>query len=117
MPKKVSKKLKKGGKAKGKKGKNGSKKGKGDKLDKELVYKEAVAQCKIWEHKVASVEQSRQEYREHAQKLLAENDSLKQAMHSTEEDTIEVIAYLKREASKKDSLVRLSDLLLCYVLC
>ena len=104
MPKKkVSKKMKKGGKAKGKKDKKG-KKG-GEKVDKEQVYKEAVSQCKIWEHRVTAVELSRQEYREHVHKLLRENESLHQAMRGTERDTIEVIAFLKREAAQKEDVV------------
>ena len=103
---KVSKKLKKGGKSKGKKGKKGSKKG-GEKVDKELVYKEAVSQCKIWEHKLAAIELSRQEYKDHAHKLLKENESLHQAMRGTERDTIEVIAYLKKEAGQKEAMVSL----------
>ncbi|KAI6657185.1 Basal body-orientation factor 1 [Oopsacas minuta] len=101
--KKVTKKLKKGGKAKGK-GKKKSKKG-GEKVDKELVYKEAVSQCKIWEHRVSAVELSRQEYRDHTFKLLKENESLHQALRGTEQDTIEVIAFLKRESGQKEALI------------
>ena len=105
MPKKkVGKKLKKDGKAKGKKGKKG-KKSVGEKVDKEQVYKEAVSQCKIWDHRVTAVELSRQEYRDHAHKLLRENESLHQAMRGTERDTIEVIAFLKREAAQKEDMV------------
>ena len=111
----MSKKLKKGGKSKGKKGKKGSKKG-GEKVDKELVYKEAVSQCKIWEHKLAAIELSRQEYRDHAHKLLKENESLHQAMRGTERDTIEVIAYLKKEAGQKESMVSSRLLIVCTVM-
>ncbi|KAM7444118.1 hypothetical protein ABFA07_007291 [Porites harrisoni] len=99
---------KKGKKAKGGgKGKKGGKKGKkeGKKAKKESVLKDAIANAKLWETKLETLEKSRQEYRDNAKRLVYENDMLQMQMSSTERDTLDVISYLKQEDAKKDEQV------------
>ncbi|ESO99812.1 hypothetical protein LOTGIDRAFT_205234 [Lottia gigantea] len=94
MPKKVKK-----GKGKGKKGKKGGKKSK----KQESVLAIAAANSKVWEARVGILENSRNDYRDNAHRLVQENDALTTQMLQTEKDTIDVITYLKQQEAEKDS--------------
>eukprot|EP00794_Sanderia_malayensis_P017759 gene17759-19532_t len=98
MPKKTKK-----GKSKSK---EKSKSKKGDKAkDKDTVVKSAVANAHLWEGKLHVSERTKQEYRESAKKLLTENEQLQNQMLQTERDTVEVVAFLKKEDLKKDEQI------------
>ncbi|XP_065845432.1 basal body-orientation factor 1-like [Oscarella lobularis] len=100
MPAKKGKGKKKGG-GKKKKGK----KEKTPKSEKEIQYKEALTNAKIWEARLEATEKSRQEYKENLRKLVGENDDLKQKMGQNEKDTVEVLAFMKREETAKEDKV------------
>lgn len=94
MPKKGKK--GKGKKGKGKKGKKGSKK-------QESVAKLAVANSKVWEAKLDIAETARAEYREHAKKLMLENDQLQSTMVQNEQESIEIFTMLQQNEEKKNN--------------
>ena len=100
----------------------------GEKTDKELLVKEALAGARLWEARYEASEKSRQEYRENARRLVDQNEVLQNAVNQvgtnrsstktisgwlgaftsppshtqTERDTIEVIAFLKKEGTKTE---------------
>ncbi|XP_046551162.1 LOW QUALITY PROTEIN: basal body-orientation factor 1-like [Haliotis rubra] len=94
MPKKSKK-----GKGKGKKGKKGSKKTKKN----ESVVAIAAANSRVWEARLDVAEKSKQEFRDNAKHLMLENDALQTQMLQTEQDTIDVITYLKKQDQDKDT--------------
>ncbi|XP_041353733.1 basal body-orientation factor 1-like [Gigantopelta aegis] len=95
----MPKKAKKGkGKGKGKKGKKGAKKSK----KAESLFAIAAANSKVWETRLGISERAKQEFRESAKKLMLENDALQTQMINTEQDTIDVITYLKKQDQEKD---------------
>ncbi|XP_078313515.1 basal body-orientation factor 1-like isoform X3 [Crassostrea virginica] len=101
MPKKGKK-----GKGKGKKGKKGKK---GSKKN-ESVAKIAAANSKVWEARLEIAETSKQEYREHANQLVKENDQLQDMIRITEKDTIECFTLLqKKDEEKKNENERLKQ--------
>ncbi|CAC5418876.1 Basal body-orientation factor 1 [Mytilus coruscus] len=94
MPKKGKK--GKGKKGKGKKGKKGAKK-------QESVAKLAVANSKVWEAKLDIAETAKSEYREHAKKLMLENDQLQSSMVQNEQESIEIFTLLQQNEEKKNN--------------
>ena len=83
------------------------KKGKEKKAKKEASIKSlSEANSKLWETRLELTEQSLNEYRDNARKLLLENDTLQNQVSQTEKDTIDVITYLKRQDQDKDRQVR-----------
>ncbi|XP_065942719.1 basal body-orientation factor 1 isoform X3 [Magallana gigas] len=101
MPKKGKK-----GKGKGKKGKKGKK---GSKKN-ESIAKIAAANSKVWETRLEIAETSKQEYREHANQLVKENDQLQDMIRITEKDTIECFTLLqKKDEEKKNENERLKQ--------
>nr|XP_022332139.1 basal body-orientation factor 1-like isoform X3 [Crassostrea virginica] len=103
MPKKGKKGKGKGKKGDGKKGKKGSKKN-------ESVAKIAAANSKVWEARLEIAETSKQEYREHANQLVKENDQLQDMIRITEKDTIECFTLLqKKDEEKKNENERLKQ--------
>ncbi|XP_062503470.1 basal body-orientation factor 1-like [Corticium candelabrum] len=92
------------GKGKGKKGgkKKKDKKDKKPKSAKEVQYREAITNAKVWEARLESTEKSRLEYRENVRRLVHENDDLQKKMAQNEKDTVEVLSFLKREDVVKD---------------
>ncbi|KAL5474689.1 hypothetical protein EMCRGX_G026673 [Ephydatia muelleri] len=100
MPKKKVKGKSKGkGKGKGK----GKAKKEEKKVEKDEIVKDALANAKLWEVRYAAADKSRQEYRENVLKLVSENEQLRTNVIQTERDTIEVIAFLKKEDKEKDT--------------
>lgn len=103
MPKKGKKGKGKGKKGDGKKGKKGSKKN-------ESIAKIAAANSKVWETRLEIAETSKQEYREHANQLVKENDQLQDMIRITEKDTIECFTLLqKKDEEKKNENERLKQ--------
>ncbi|KAK3093033.1 hypothetical protein FSP39_010308 [Pinctada imbricata] len=78
----------------GKKGKKGGKKN-------ESIAKIAVANSKVWETRLEIAETSKQEYREHANHLMRENDQLQDMIRITEKDTIECFTLLQKKDEEK----------------
>lgn len=79
-----------------KKGKKGSKK-------PENIGKLAAASSKVWEAKLEIAESAKTEYREHAKKLMLENDALQSTMLQTEHESIEIFQMLQKEDEKKNA--------------
>ncbi|XP_071490868.1 basal body-orientation factor 1-like [Diadema antillarum] len=99
----MPKKAKKGGKGKGKgKGKKG-KKSKDSKKFTDTAL--AQANTRLWEARLATTENARQQFREEAKRLALENEALEKNMQVSERDTIEVITYLKKEDQTKEELI------------
>lgn len=94
MPKKGKK--GKGKKGKGKKGKKGAKKA-------ESVTKIAAANSRVWEAKLEIAETAKSEYREHAKKLMLENDQLQSSMVQNEQESIEIFTLLQHNEEKKNN--------------
>ncbi|KAK0046843.1 basal body-orientation factor 1-like isoform X2 [Biomphalaria pfeifferi] len=92
---------KKGKKGKGKKGKKGKKGQRKEK--KESIAALAAANSKVWETRLDIAEQSKEEYRKNARRLLLENDALQNQMYQTERDTIDVVTYLKQQDQEKEA--------------
>lgn len=93
---------KKGKKGKGKKGK-GKKGGKKGAKKQESVAKLAVANSKVWEAKLDIAETAKGEYREHAKKLMLENDQLQSSMVQNEQESIEIFTLLQQNEEKKNN--------------
>ncbi|PAA86633.1 hypothetical protein BOX15_Mlig008616g2 [Macrostomum lignano] len=109
MPKK-GKKGKGGGKGKGKKGEKGSKKADKKAMKEESSLKLAERSVLVWETRAQAAEKQRTEFRESAVALADQNSQLKDLMHKTEKDTIEVITYLKKQdQEKEDQIYKLNE--------
>ncbi|XP_067939159.1 basal body-orientation factor 1-like isoform X2 [Watersipora subatra] len=89
------------GKKSGKKGKKGGKKGK----KPESAAKQATANEKVWQARLRTVEKTKEDFKDNAQRLAAHNDALQGQMRQVELDTLDVITFLKGQDSKKDGVV------------
>ena len=92
-----------------------------EKVDKEMVLKQAVTDAKLWELRFQATERSRESYRESGRRLLLENQQLQDAISQvrlrererdgfkcvwqTEKDTVKVIGFLKKEGGQREELV------------
>ena len=81
--------------------KGGAKKAKKDASVKSM----SDANSRMWETRLDLAENSRNEYRENARRLLYANDELQNQVSQTEKETIDVITYLKRQDMDKDRQV------------
>lgn len=59
------------------------------------MVKEALQSAKLWEARYAAVEKSRQEYRENARRLVAENEGLHGAVN-------QVRCWVRREGERDE---------------
>eukprot|EP00049_Salpingoeca_infusionum_P009617 m.163400 g.163400 ORF g.163400 m.163400 type:complete len:266 (-) comp14383_c0_seq3:1283-2080(-) len=96
--------------------KKGSKKGKSKASKKEGKDAAAdgphlpTAEEKLWQARFAISEQARKEHRSNAQVLVQANADLQTQMQDTERDSLEVVAYLRRElAVVQDELKAAKD--------
>ncbi|XP_065885186.1 basal body-orientation factor 1-like [Dysidea avara] len=104
MPGKKLKSKKGSKKAGGKKKKKGSKK-KAEGGGRDNLMKDAIASAKLWEARFHTTEKSRKEYSLNVKRLVNENETLQGAISQTEKDTVEVIAFLRREGTGKDERI------------
>lgn len=99
MPKKGKKGKKEG------KGKKGGKKGssKGSAKKEESLDKMQERNSNIWEAKLKMAEFHKEHYKDTARQLVEENTSLLDYMKQTEKDTMEVVGYLRKIDTDKES--------------
>ncbi|UJR14692.1 hypothetical protein I4U23_001685 [Adineta vaga] len=88
----------KGG-GKGKKGKKGKK----AKAKEEAAIKDGIHNSNLWEAQLHLTELSKRHYRDIANNIAYENEALRDDMRQTEQDTIEVVTYIKKRDTNKDA--------------
>lgn len=72
------------------------------KVDKESVLKEALSNAKLWEARFGAADKSRQEYRENAKRLIAQNDRLQTAVDQVQSHAKDsIIGLFKVNSSSK----------------
>lgn len=76
------------------------------KLSTESDAEKAKANAALWESRLNAVEQSRVEYRNTAQMLARANESLMNDRSQVERDAMEVISYLKKQDTEKETKVK-----------
>ncbi|XP_055496122.1 basal body-orientation factor 1-like isoform X2 [Leucoraja erinacea] len=75
------------------------------KLSTESDAEKAKANAALWESRLNAVEQSRVEYRNTAQMLARANESLMNDRSQVERDAMEVISYLKKQDTEKETKI------------